>query len=246
MSKNTENFGFDEKNYLRILKKAISRYNILDITLCKFVAGEGIWRHDVDVSPHRAKKIAILEKSMGVRAHYYFMFESRFYNLFEPQVVTLVREIADLGHHIGLHFDVSNIQYLNKNSLESAICLKQDIFKDLFGIEIQSLSIHDPTKIDEVFRTAQILGGLVNASADLYMNNFTYCSDSNGYWRHRALDEVIDDPTTQSLYSLTHPEWWAPVDLRPSERIKRSIYGRAESVLLEFELDLKKQNRHFF
>src|SRR3954463_4717708 len=64
-----------------------------------------LWRHDVDLSVHRAAKLADLEAEAGVHATYFFLLRSEFYNLLEGAVLDRARRIAALGHWIGLHFD---------------------------------------------------------------------------------------------------------------------------------------------
>ena len=64
-----------------------------------------LWRHDVDVSMHRAARLAEIEAERGVVATYFVNPRSVFYNLLEPEIEVLLRRIRSLGHEIGLHFD---------------------------------------------------------------------------------------------------------------------------------------------
>ena len=59
-----------------------------------------ILRHDVDTKPHRALSMARLEHSMGISSTYYFRHTRE---VFKPQII---REVADLGHEIGYHYEV--------------------------------------------------------------------------------------------------------------------------------------------
>ena len=64
-----------------------------------------LWRHDVDYSLHRALVLARIEAELGARATYFLSLHSDLYNVLEPAVHARAREIAALGHWIGLHFD---------------------------------------------------------------------------------------------------------------------------------------------
>ena len=66
-----------------------------------------LWRHDVDVSMHRAARLAEIEAERGAVATYFVNPRSAFYNLLEPEIEVLLRRIRSLAHEIGLHFDVA-------------------------------------------------------------------------------------------------------------------------------------------
>jgi hypothetical protein len=72
--------------------------------------------------------------------------------------------------------------------------------------------------------------------------NYIYCSDSNGYWRFKPMDEVIREGHHR-LHLLTHPEWWTPEAMPPSERIDRAIFGRARKVRHDYDVLLRKSGR---
>ncbi len=237
-------FAFDENDYLQLLRLAKRKFQFIDLHEFSSQSGVCIWRHDVDISPHRSLSLASLENKEGIRAHYYFLFESRFYNLLEPDVVDLVREIASLGHHIGLHYDPSNLQRLDTASIEKSIKLKAEMLAELINMPITSLSIHDPGKVVHTSWSDSRIGGLLNATSSTLRQKFTYCSDSNGLWKSSDLRSVIERSDTTNLYALTHPGWWVPTpNLSPQERIERAVLGRAKRVVRCYAADLVAQNR---
>ena len=59
-----------------------------------------VLRHDVDRAPRNALNMAEIEMGMGICSTYYFRAKSR---VFRPSIV---REIADMGHEIGYHYEV--------------------------------------------------------------------------------------------------------------------------------------------
>ena len=58
-----------------------------------------ILRHDVDRLPGNALVIAEIKKNAGIRASYYFRTIPQ---TFKPEII---KEIADLGHEIGYHYE---------------------------------------------------------------------------------------------------------------------------------------------
>jgi hypothetical protein len=72
--------------------------------------------------------------------------------------------------------------------------------------------------------------------------DYVYGSDSNGYWRFKPMGELIAEGH-QRLHLLTHPEWWTPEPLPPSERIDRAIMGRARAVRRDYDAALAQGDR---
>ena len=66
-----------------------------------------LWRHDVDVSVHRALALARIEARAGLRSTFLLSLHSAFYSLLEAEVAARARDIFALGHWLGLHFDLS-------------------------------------------------------------------------------------------------------------------------------------------
>jgi hypothetical protein len=69
---------------------------------------------------------------------------------------------------------------------------------------------------------------MVNTYGAGLRKNFTYCSDSNGYWRFRRLQDVLEQAEDEKLHVLTHPVWWVPDVMSPRERLARCIDGRRD------------------
>ncbi|MCD4665584.1 MAG: hypothetical protein K8R68_09960 [Bacteroidales bacterium] len=58
-----------------------------------------IMRHDVDRKPNNALRMAKLENELGIKATYYFRIIPQ---TFKPEII---KEIAELGHEIGYHYE---------------------------------------------------------------------------------------------------------------------------------------------
>jgi len=70
--------------------------------------------------------------------------------------------------------------------------------------------------------------GMINTYSDFFQTQVGYCSDSNGYWRNRRLENVLSEATDERLQVLTHPAWWQDTVMSPVERLEHCIQGRAE------------------
>lgn len=203
-----------------------------------------IWRHDVDVSMHRAVRLAEIEMQEGVVATYFVNPRSSFYSIFEPESEVMLRRIQSLGHEVGLHFDASayGVKTWSEEALNAAVRREQALLETLLQCPIRALSWHNPDQSNLLdFQDGEI-AGLYNAYSGLLRRDYAYCSDSNGYWRFKPMSEVIAEGH-QRLHLLTHPDWWTPDAMSPSERIDRALLGRARRLRGDYDRRLALAGR---
>ncbi|MFA5136556.1 MAG: hypothetical protein WC489_04140 [Patescibacteria group bacterium] len=246
-SKLRTKYNFDDftsANYRRLLNLAKKNFSFIKTDeIKKGMTDKSIfWRHDVDFSIHRAFKLAQIEHDAHVRTIYFIRLHSEFYNLFEKEIHALVSAIVSLNHDIGLHFDYTFYKIRNEKELTLHLKYEKNILEKLLGARIRAFSFHNPT--EESYRFGKYrYAGLINTYSSYFRHSFDYCSDSNGYWRFRRLEDVITDKSIHRLHVLTHPEWWQDSVLAPKERIKRSITGRAEKQEIVYDQALKDYGR---
>lgn len=202
-----------------------------------------LWRHDVDFSMHRAAKLAAIEAQEGVTATYFLRLRSTFYNLLEPGVLALAHDIRAHGHEIGLHFDgdVYGVRHWTLPELEAAVARERTVLETILDAPVASMSWHNPDLSNLLEFDEDVVAGLRNAYAGS-LRDYVYGSDSNGYWRFKPMAEVIAEGH-ERLHLLTHPEWWTPDPMPPSERIDRAIIGRARWVRGNYDALLAKAGR---
>ncbi len=241
---------FTEDNYRRLLKiakKNFQFYHYHDIG--NFQRGI-IWRHDIDCSVHRALSLARIESEEGVSSTFFIHLHNNFYHVWEKEIGNMLRKIQGLGAEIGLHFEPGYYDLKNTEleRMEILIGREKVFLEELIERKITAFSFHNPDtnggfmKIDK-----KMIAGLLNVYHESIQNEFIYCSDSNGYWRFDRLEDVLlynvnSNEQNLKLHILTHPEWWQKEVMSPRERIKRSAYGRAESVMREYDSFLKHEN----
>lgn len=203
-----------------------------------------IWRHDVDFSMHRAAKLAEIEAEGGATATYFVNPRCTFYNLLEPEIARLLKRIRGCGHEIGLHFDAGayGVASWKTVELEAALSHERSLLELILGERIGSVSWHNPDMSNLLEFDADGIGGLVNAYGASLRRDYAYCSDSNGYWRFKSMNEVIAAGHPR-LHLLTHPEWWTPEPMSPSARIDRAIMGRARAVRRDYDALLVRGGR---
>lgn len=240
MTNNWEDFT--RSNYRRLLKLAAGSYRLGAVADWRSGALTALWRHDVDFSPQSARALATIEREEGVRATYYFNLRSDFYNLFEPAVVSIVRDIHAMGHEVGIHLDAAEVDMSSADRLADALRREKIVIESLVGAEPTSFSFHNPSEKTTVFKDIAY-AGLINAYGAELMAHYTYCSDSNGYWRFTPLGEFLRENHAR-IYVLTHPDWWQDEPMSPRERVVRSVQGRAAATLRRYDELLQTKGRN--
>jgi len=232
---------FTEKAYAELLEKARVYYSFQAFSLELQETPVALWRHDLDISVHRALKLAKIEASMGIRSTYFLHIHNEFYNVLEAEISDLIFEIKELGHYIGLHFDPSyykdNLQDLN--DLERCLDLEIGFLNATFDVDIKVFSFHNPDIGDWINIHENKIGKYISTYGGFFRENFQYCSDSNGYWRYTPMSDFLDI-RHKHIQVLTHPAWWTPEAISPYQRIQRATNGRAEKRLKVYESFFEK------
>ncbi len=146
--------------------------------------GDLLLRHDVDLSLEAALTLAELEAELGVRATYFLMTRSEFYNLAAPSGEEALARLRSLGHRVGLHARYPHV--------------------DLDSRFDPVLAWHNP---DPEYMTAPI-EGVVNVMQPAFFHPDRYRSDSNQRWRHGCPHEELARGAFDWLQLLVHPEIW--------------------------------------
>ena len=167
-----------------------------------------IIRHDIDASLEAACDMARFEHECcpELKATYFVLVSSDWYNVNSRKNRELMREIQDMGHVIGLHFD--DTQYADIDDPEcfcQRILEEAELLERACGAQIASISMHKPRQ--ELLGGDFQVAGLHNAYSDVFFHDFKYISDSAMHWRENPY-EVITCGAYDRLQVLTHPIWY--------------------------------------
>jgi hypothetical protein len=147
-------------------------------------SGDLFLRHDVDLSLEAALEMARLEHELGVRATYFLMTESGFYNLDSHVGLYALRQLRRWGHAVGLH----------------AVYPRAEVDRRFDKV----IAWHNP----EPAYMSQPIGGAVNVMEEPYFTPGHYRSDSNAQWREGCPHDELAAGTFEWLQLLVHPEIW--------------------------------------
>lgn len=200
----------------------VEKYCTLNNKPAKYI----ILRHDVDIKPERSLKIAQIEREFNINSTYYFRMTEEVY---QP---ALIKQIAELGHEIGYHYEVLDKA---KGDFSKAIEIFENELNEFREIhEIKTICMHgnSRTRWDNLdlwrhydFKEFGIIG---EAYLSINFNNIAYFSDSARTWNPKYkikdlnrsskgkpiinktddLIKLIKNEKHPYLYILMHPDDW--------------------------------------
>lgn len=139
-----------------------------------------ILRHDVDRSPLHSLHTAQIENSRGIRGTYYFRIVKQSN---QPQVI---REIADLGHEIGYHYeDLSLSHGISENAINSFES-NLSYFRTFYPVKTICMHGSPTSKWDnrDLWKkySYKDYGIIAEPYFDLDYNNILYLTDTGRKW----------------------------------------------------------------
>ena len=202
-----------------------------------------ILRHDVDYSVHRALALAKIESKQNIYSTYFFQLRSEFYNIFEKTISSKINQILELGHDVGLHFDLSVYDKKTKKDITHNIKWEKKILSELLNKKISVFSFHNPDLKYALSIPDYKISGMINTYSKKLKNSHYYISDSNGYWRFTRLYDLLKNHNQSKIQILIHPGHWQKSPMSPRKRIIRCIDQRAKNTLQMYDSILKTSKR---
>lgn len=183
-------------------------------------------RHDVDLDLSNSLRIALIEKELDIRSCFMVMTNSPFYSLDDNYNKSIITDIINSGHEIGLHFNFDNNSDRNDiieiEQTENKINNSCENLEAITGSKINSISFHRP--LPQFLRGPFYINGRVNAySAELMR---WYLSDSKGNWREGDPIDSLAQSKNNVLQLLMHPIWWDDKHLDAPDRLQTFFENR--------------------
>jgi len=158
-------------------------------------------RHDVDITPWSALRMAELEHQLGVSTTYYYRFHAPFYNLMDGAVLDSVKAVAAMGHEVGLHYEPGFFLARGEDPVGGT---RRDIrtFEELVGFRTHSIAQHQPAQGPVL---ADISPDHPCAYQPALVRDIPYFGDSGFHWREGCVCTKFD---RRQLHTLIHPHCW--------------------------------------
>lgn len=228
--------------YEELLKLAKSRYAFRSYTDYSFHENFVLWRHDVDFSLEQALILAKIEHKHHVSSIYFLHFHNEFYNLFDHNSLSIVKKILELGHSIGLHFEIGYYNLKSSKDLIKWLQFEKSILETIFSTPVAVFSFHNTNELSNTFEE-HTYAEMINTYSRVFKTEVTYCSDSNGYWRYKKLYDVLNDDTVKCLQVLTHPDWWSVDEMMPRHKILGYAEKRMMNMMSHYDQILAEAGR---
>ena len=189
-----------------------------------------IMRHDVEISLTAALRLAELDHAAGIRSTFFLLYSSD-YNIFEPSGAAIVRRILDLGHDIGLHYD---LQAYDRMGADPAVVARRQIelMESYWDTKIYAMSCHLPMRTGRTLS----LPGVIDVYDPLFIDDIKYVSDSTQRWREGVVTSLL--AKHDKIHLLTHELFWSEqghtfdVVLREEPRRKYAVLAeRADATV---------------
>jgi hypothetical protein len=161
-------------------------------------------RHDIDYDPEHARPLAELEARRGIQATYFLQADSRFYDVESAGVATMVHDILNRGHWLGLHFDANGIP--DDDAVVERVDEVALRLETRFGSRVTAVSFHMPTYRPIGHLTLKCRR--VNTYEALFFHAMEYASDSNQDFRGKDVMRILREGSIRRLQLLIHPVWW--------------------------------------
>jgi hypothetical protein len=196
-----------------------------------------ILRHDIDMSLDAALAIAEIERTLGIKGHYFVLVRTEMYNPFSAAAGKALKKLATLGHAIGLHLDASlydnDLAALDRAAAEECATLELAA-----GVRVKTISFHRP--VQKLLGYSKPIAGRIHAYQPRFYSEMGYCSDSQGAWRHGHPLENAAVQKRRALQLLTHPIWWVgPPAEDAIARLDHFLANRHEALRREVALNCK-------
>lgn len=203
---------FSYQSYEKLLRALIANNYVCSLIGDGGMTGKLLYlRHDVDTDYLGILPLAAIEHSLGLKSTWYFLPDCPVYNLCSSDLKRIIRQLAEMGHQIGLHIDAS--QYDSFQAMVDSIESQYAFLSSFLPIS-RTLSFHKPASwlLDDV-----LIPNWANAYQKEYYSDVVYVSDSNRreFWKEDRLIKAING--SKSLTLLTHPLWWKEASFTSEE-----------------------------
>lgn len=199
-------------------------------------------RHDVDIHIFKALEMALIEQSAGIRSTYFILATAPYYGEFKKGKIkrhqcmeSYYREIADMGHEIGIHNDLLTVMIQEKTDPYLFNLEELDFYRSL-GIPIYGTAAHGSEIAGKTVRNYEIFSDFAKNNRvhyggkeypigtrslrdygfsyeSYFVGTNKYYSDLEGKWQKKYRFDYILEMLRSSepgdrVQILTHPVWW--------------------------------------
>jgi hypothetical protein len=181
-------------------------------------------RHDCEGDLGAALRLGQIEEELGVRSTYFVQLRSPHYNVLSTPQARFVKELLELGHDLGLHFDERSRPFGSTAELAARVDEEREVLNGEFGVAVNVVSFHQPSPL--VLENTLKLHCL-NTYDRSDMQGVGYLSDSNWRWKQDPIEAFLLH-THPHLQLLLHPECWTDRSMSVEQKWRHVLRHNAE------------------
>jgi hypothetical protein len=133
-----------------------------------------ILRQDIDLDVYPSYDAYRIQKKLGIKSSFYVLTTSETYNPRSPRIRRMLREMAEDGFEIGLHFDPMVYGRASRKVMQSKVDFEAGIIEEITGEPVLSIALHNPSLLGEYPK----FDGYINAYDREIFSDENYISDS--------------------------------------------------------------------
>lgn len=173
-----------------------------------------IMRHDIEFSIDRAYKMSLVESEEDFQSTYFVQLTNNSYNALSKKNVDMLRDMAERGHHIGLHYHTNG--QMDSVTVRDGVRDELRIMSEMLGMKIDRYSFHRPKK--EIYYYNIAVPYTINAYSSEFFTyvdavedniqlEVKYIADSKHRWNYGYPDyETL--MSHKKVQILVHPFSW--------------------------------------
>ncbi len=185
-------------------------------------------RHDIDFSLDHALELAQIEAELGISATYFLLFSAPYYNLLGAGSSSVPRRLRELGHEVGLHYDVAVIEAGGSAEPLEVLLAQARLLGELSGTPVATIAQHNPSLNGrDPFAAA---APFINAYDERFVQQMGYYSDSCMAWRDSFIEAAEQDSFPDRVHLLIHPIIWTEQLLSREQKLERMYNAAANAV----------------
>lgn len=177
-------------------------------------------RHDVDLDITRVLPMARAEAELGAVASYFVLLSGR-YNVLNHKNRDVLTTLTQLGHEIGLHYDLEQYPVDDVEAARSQLEWECDVLSTVCGSPVVSIATHNPALgYPDPFTSTD---DFVHPHDPRLVNDLLYVSDSCRARRNEDLLRCFRQQTPNRVLLNTHPELWLAGNVADRTQYLREI-----------------------
>ena len=173
--------------------------------------------------------MAEIETELGIKATYFVLLTCPYYNLLSADYIGFPQRLIELGHEVGLHYDMRIFELPGKTDPMELLTAQCTMLSQISGSEIVSISMHNPSLSGaDPFRE---IPDFINAYAPRFTSDISYFSDSCGAWKDEFVSCAQQGHFPPAMQLLIHPIFWGEDSEIRWIRLDRYIHGKIHDLL---------------